>query len=83
MPPDHDGYDQKAADYVWRMPFPQRMALLVMSIIELNRTSDASFKAMLEMIVAMSRTLPLSRTYEVAELLRDTADRVERRQFVN
>ena len=68
----------EAARIVWEMPLQLRLTLLVMSIVEANRTTPKIAKAMLGMLTAISALHGTNVRFELAEIFRDHADAIER-----
>lgn len=64
---------------VWRMPFDERMAMLLCSVIQHDSEAMAAVHGMIAMIERMTVYYTSRQRIELAERMRDAADRIERR----
>jgi hypothetical protein len=67
---------------IWALPFPQRVALLVLSVVDLHRETTPTIKAFSEMAIQMSRLSSSNERARAADCLRNAADEIERPALV-
>jgi hypothetical protein len=71
---------EEITELLWSLPADERLAMLCCSVIERDPGATAAVKGLIAVATAMARRLNVEQRFELAEVLRDSADEIERRR---